>query len=73
MLPVSECYAAGLLVYAAGIAAGLACHAAGKTAKAIVNFLVSLSLLGALLEAGASLAALLQESTPAWSLPSGVP
>ncbi len=63
-------YAAGLLAYAAGIAAALAGH---FSRTRLTNLLCSLALLGALFEFSASLGALLSKGDFSWSLPSGVP
>jgi hydrogenase-4 component B len=73
MWPIRELYGAGLLAYALGVAGGLAGHASKKTATWMASLLCSLSIVGALLEFGASVGALLTNSDLAWSLSSGVP
>jgi hydrogenase-4 component B len=73
MWPVRELYAAGLLAYALGVAGGLATHASKKTAPWMARLLCSLSVVGALLESGASVGALLANTEITWSLSSGVP
>jgi len=74
MWPIGELYAAGLFVYALGSLGGLAGHSARKTGAWLASLLCLLSLVAALLEAGASVGALLAKTeTVAWSLYSGVP
>ncbi len=72
MWPTRELYTAGLLVYALGIGGGLVCHASKRAGPWIANALCSLSLMGALLELGASIAALFANADPAWTLSSGI-
>ncbi len=69
MLLIRDLYAAGLLVYAAGLAGGLA----GYFSKTkFTTVLCSLTLAGALLEFAASLGALFANGDLSWTLPSGV-
>jgi hydrogenase-4 component B len=56
-----------------GGAGGLAAHASKKTAPWVASLLCSLSIVGALLESGASVGALFTNSEIAWSLSSSVP
>jgi len=73
MWPTRELYTAGLLVYALGIAGGLAGYAAKRTRRWLPGLLCAVSLLGALLEFGASLTALFVRTELSWTLASGVP
>ena len=66
-------HSAGLLAYTLGASGGLASHAARRSGRWVIGLLCSLTLVGALLEAGASLGVLLTDTELAWSLPSGVP
>ncbi|HML16998.1 MAG TPA: hydrogenase 4 subunit B [Bryobacteraceae bacterium] len=72
-----EWFVAGLLAYgvamAAGLTSGLAGHASKTTRPWLPRLLLSLTLLAALLEIGASLTALTAGAAPQWALPSGVP
>ncbi len=63
-------FVAGLLAYAAGIAGGLAGH---FSRTKLTSLLCSLALLGAVLEFGAALGALLKSGDFSWNLPSAVP
>ncbi|MDR3703366.1 MAG: hydrogenase 4 subunit B [Candidatus Sulfopaludibacter sp.] len=73
MLLTHQLYAAGLLVFALGAITGAACHFWARTASRISTFLCGAALVGALLEAGASIGGLLHSSDVAWAIPSGIP
>jgi hydrogenase-4 component B len=73
MWPTRELYTAGLLAYALGMAGGLAGHSSKTTRAWMPTLLCFLSLTGALLEFGASVAALFDRAELAWSLSSGLP
>jgi hydrogenase-4 component B len=68
-----ELFTAGLLAYALGMVGGLLGHVWNRTGSGIRNLLCFFSLLGALLEFGASVGALLTNAELAWSLSSGIP
>ncbi len=69
---ISQFYTAGLYVFAAGIAGGLAAHWWARTSR-WTPLLCYAALAGALLEACAAVGGLLHGSELAWSYPSGVP
>jgi hydrogenase-4 component B len=69
----SELFGAGLLVYGAGAAAGLASHFLKRRNAQLASFLCLFPLIGALLELGASMTALLAGAGPAWTWASAVP
>jgi hydrogenase-4 component B len=72
MWPTRELYGAGLLVFAFGAMGGAAVRLWRREAAWPLWLLCSTALLGALLEAGASLAGL-SGGSPEWLLQSGVP
>ncbi|HNY42036.1 MAG TPA: hydrogenase 4 subunit B, partial [Bryobacteraceae bacterium] len=73
MWPIREFYTAGLSVFGFGVVAGIACHCWARNARWISWLFGCVALLGALLEAAASVTGLLSGSDFVWVLPSGVP
>ncbi|MBI3279112.1 MAG: hydrogenase 4 subunit B [Acidobacteria bacterium] len=73
MWPIPELYGAGVLAYTLAALGGLALHTRDRAKLWMSSLLCVLSLLGALLEAAASLGVLSARTEFTVSLPSGVP